>query len=92
MLPVQIVVLAGGTNDFHNTTISPDNHVINGAYGLQPVADWVDMYVNYVQQVGVCTSRQLLPQHVREGQAGGGTETTRGCAGWQCTSLQVLPC
>ena len=51
LLP-QIVVLAGGSNDFHNTTISPDNHVINGAYDLQPVADWVDMYVNYVQQVG----------------------------------------
>lgn len=47
----QVVVLAGGTNDFHNSTLSADNHTLNGAYGLPPVEQWVNRYAAYVRAV-----------------------------------------
>eukprot|EP00887_Chlorella_sp_A99_P002726 scaffold6.g2726.t1 len=46
-----VVVLAGGTNDFHNSTLSADNHTLNGAYGLPPVEQWVNRYAAYVRAV-----------------------------------------
>ena len=46
---LQIIILAGGTNDFHNTTLSEDHHVDDPA--LPPVHEWVDMYLDYVEQV-----------------------------------------
>ncbi|GAB4816607.1 hypothetical protein N2152v2_003653 [Parachlorella kessleri] len=53
----QIIVLAGGTNDFHNVTITADNHVVAGAVGTPPVAEYVDRYLDFVQQI-----RALYPQ------------------------------
>ena len=50
--PWQAVVLAAGTNDVSNTTLSDFHHILSGPYRLPASQQWTTDYIDLVQEVG----------------------------------------
>lgn len=45
-------MLAAGTNDFFDTTLSESHHILNGPHGLPGSQQWIADYADLVQEVG----------------------------------------
>lgn len=47
----QLVVMAAGTNDFHNWSLSGDHHVVPSAWAPPTLQEWADGFEALIQQI-----------------------------------------
>lgn len=51
-VPLQVVVMAAGVNDFLTSGVSPSYHVVPGQFGLPALEAWLAGYLDLATQVG----------------------------------------